>query len=419
MSLLAKAGSFTGAGSTGNQSVTGIGFIPKLVIFWWNILTADGNGADFTVGIGVGVSSSDRRASGNWSTDNLTTSQNAAWNQNNVCIYAPGGTPRADFVSQDSDGFTVNWLAATSAVFNFLALGGSDFTDAKTGVIAAKTSTGNQAYTGVGFQPTALILFAGKFSTEPLDQSTNGAAVIGFATGASDRGHIAWRNKNAANPQIAKHRQSKTKIVSSLSDAGVFTEADFVSFDSDGFTLNFTTAGGTADILYYIALRGPRFKVSNFVQPGTTGNQTLSGAGFTPKAALFLSANDTAGNDDATNANAQMSLGAATGASERSCIWAGETDNVSPTQADRNLDRTKLIKMIAPNTLTVNAAADHVSFNSDGEVINWTTADATARETLVLWIGDAPAVSSSPSFRTGPNGGLRLRPAPFKPGLAR
>jgi len=36
---------------------------------------------------------------------------------------------------------------------------------------------------------------------------------------------------------------------------------------------------------------------------------------------------------------------------------------------------------------TVNAAADHVSFDSDGQTINWTTADGTARQIIVLWIG--------------------------------
>jgi hypothetical protein len=69
----------------------------------------------------------------------------------------------------------------------------------------------------------------------------------------------------------------------------------------------------------------------------------------------------------------------------------GETDNVSPTVASRNLDRTKLIKMMTEGASpTVQAAADHVSFDSDGQTINWTTADATARQIIVLWIGNAP-----------------------------
>jgi len=117
----------------------------------------------------------------------------------------------------------------------------------------------------------------------------------------------------------------------------------------------------------------------------STGNQALTGAGFTPKAAIMMSANDVSENDDAAQANARVSSGWTTGTSERSSLWIGETDNVSTTVANRTLDRTKLIKLMTESASpTVNAAADHVSFDSDGQTINWTTADATARQILVL-----------------------------------
>jgi hypothetical protein len=196
---------------------------------------------------------------------------------------------------------------------------------------------------------------------------------------------VAWRNQNGSNPQVAKHRQSTQRI---LSTTTTFTEADFVSFDSDGFTLNYTTAGGSADVFYYLALRGPQVKVSSFNQATATGNQSLTGAGFTPKAAIMMSANDVSGNNDAAQANARVSFGWATGTSARSSFWIGETDNVSPTVAYRNLDSAKLIKMMTESASpTVNAAADHVSFDSDGQTINWSTADSTARQILVLWLG--------------------------------
>ena len=128
--------------------------------------------------------------------------------------------------------------------------------------------------------------------------------------------------------------------------------------------------------------------MSSFNQATTTGNQSLTGAGFTPKAAIMVSANDVSGNNDAAQAHARASFGWATGTSARASLWIGETDNVSPTVAHRNLDTTKLIKLMTESSSpTVNAAADHVSFDSDGQTINWTTADGTARQILVLWIG--------------------------------
>jgi hypothetical protein len=383
--LLAKAGSFTGSGSTGNQAVTGVGFQPKVVLFRYNMAAVDGSQPDSIIGFGVGISSSDRRVAGNYSTNNSSPSVNAAWNQSTYAIYGPGGTPRADLVSMNADGFTINWVSASSMSVQYLALGGTGLTDVKTGSASAKTTTGTQAYTGLGFQPTALIVFAGKFSTSPLDQSTNGNGLFGVATSSSARGMVAWRNVNGANPQTAKRRQSTQRI---LSTTTTFTEADLVSFDSDGFTLNYTTAGGAADVFYYLALRGPQVKVSSFNQPASTGNQSLTGAGFTPKASIMMSANDVSGNNDAAQAHARVSFGWATGTSARASLWIGETDNVSPTVASRNIDSTKLIKLMTEGVSpTVNAAADHVSFDSDGQTINWTTADATARQIIVLWIG--------------------------------
>src|SRR5678815_4287480 len=122
------------------------------------------------------------------------------------CIYTPSGSARADFVSMDSDGFTINWAGASQMKVQYLALGGTGLTNYKTGVASAKTTTGNQSYTGVGFQPTALLVFAGKFSTSPLDQSTNGSGLFGFATSSSARGMVAWRNQNGSNKKKKKHR---------------------------------------------------------------------------------------------------------------------------------------------------------------------------------------------------------------------
>jgi hypothetical protein len=383
--LLTKAGSFTGSNSTGNQAVTGVGFQPKVVLFRYTMQGADGSMGDSSIGFGVGVSSSDRRVGGNYSNTGLTTSSQSVWNQSSYVIYTPGGGYRADFVSMDSDGFTINWATAADMTVTYLARGGDAITNVKTGSAAAKTTTGTQAYTGVGFQPTALIVWAGKFAQNPADTATNGNGLFGFATSSSARGMVAWRNLNNSNPQGAKRRQSTQRIVSTTT---TFTEADFVSFDSDGFTLNFTTAGGAADVFYYLAIRGPQVKVTSFNQATSTGNQSITGAGFTPKAAIMISANDVSANNDAAQAHARASFGWATGTSERASFWIGETDNVSPTVASRNLDRTKLIKMMTEGASpSVQAAADHVSFDSDGQTINWTTADATARQIIVLWLG--------------------------------
>lgn len=388
--LQAHTGSFAATGTTGTQAITGVGFQPKVVQFFYNRRVTDGTTGDAFIGYGVGISSSARRATAFLSADASTSSSNVAVNRNNSCIYFPGAIVVADFVSQDADGFTINWTTNTpgeATIVNYLALGGASLTDVAVGTITAKTTTGNEAYTGVGFQPTALLVFAGKWSTDQLDAGTNGAFTFGFATSSTARGAVSERSRNASNPQVAKHRQSTSKIAISLTDAGVFTEADLVSFDADGFTLNYTTAGGTADVVYYLALRGPSVKVGAFNQATSTGSQATTGVGFQPKALLLASANNTSANNDATNNNGQVSLGWGTSSTARGSIWAGDVTGVSLTQADKDLDRAKILKLFSPGTPTLNAAADLVTFDSDGFTLNWITADATARQILYFAIG--------------------------------
>lgn len=354
-------------------------------------MTSIGSAGDAFIGFGVGISSSSRRAIGDTSTFAQTPSSHAAFNQNAYCIYTPSGSAKADFVSCDSDGFTINLISTSSGMLvNYLALGGDALTNYKLGTLTDSGATGNQTISGVGFQPDTVLFFAGKYSTEPLDQSTNGAAMFGFAKSSSQRGVVSWRSKSGANPQVAKHRQSTSKCIISLTDSGVFAEADYVSSDSDGFTVNYTTAGGASGSMYYLALKGPNFKIVSFNQPTSTGNQTLTGAGFTPKASLFFSNNDIAANNDSTLAHSRLSLGVATGTgtNERSCIWSGEADVTIPTNTARYMERAKVIKLMTEGaTPTLNAEADHSSFNSDGQVLNWTTVDATARQIIGLWLG--------------------------------
>ena len=141
--LLTKAGSFSGSGSTGNQSVTGVGFQPKVVLFRYNMAGADATMSESVIGFGAGVSSTDRRVAGDYSEHNLSPSSHAAWNQSSYVIYTPGGGSRADFVSMDSDGFTINWVTSSQMSVQYLALGGDAITNVKTGSASAKTTTGN------------------------------------------------------------------------------------------------------------------------------------------------------------------------------------------------------------------------------------------------------------------------------------
>src|ERR1019366_464324 len=112
----------------------------------------------------------------------------------------------ADLASFDTDGFTLNFIAAdaTARVINFMALGGSGLTNAVTGDMTTSASTGAQAVTGVGFKPDCVIFFTTRTAAAPvLAGGTSETGQIGFAVSSTQRGVTAQRS-NGGNPTEAK-----------------------------------------------------------------------------------------------------------------------------------------------------------------------------------------------------------------------
>jgi hypothetical protein len=404
MGLNCKVGTFAQPTSSGNQSVSGLGFQPKIVLFFGTQSTSDASASDATVFFGVAVSSTDRRAITTSAADNVTSTQARYNNKNTACIVIATGTVTeavvADLVSMNSDGFTLNFdtVDSRARIINYLALGGTDLTNYATGQDTIPTTATTKAVT-VGFRPDCVLLFSGKTNTSAsASAAANTAAFLGWFTSTTGRAYTGWRSRNARPSASTFHRQSASKAVAGISDTGVFAEADVSSIDTNGFTLNWTTVPGAAEFYYYVALKGPQFKVGSFNQATSTGTQATSGVGFQPAALLLASANATT--SSATNTQQSTSLGMATSTSQRAGIWWGDNDGVSTTQADGDLDRTKAIILTNPgSTPTRVAAADLSSFDASGFTLNWTTVDATAREIIYLAIGAAAtgAQTISPS----------------------
>lgn len=117
--VLVKVGSFTPSAGTGNKSVTGVGFKGKMVRF--HVPVTGGSGSATWGGIATGAATS---SAARWATytvtgyDNRVTGKNAS---TSLCLEVPtsgtSGTSdvyTADFVSMDSDGFTINCTLATT-----------------------------------------------------------------------------------------------------------------------------------------------------------------------------------------------------------------------------------------------------------------------------------------------------------------
>lgn len=397
MAFDTKVGSFALNTTTGNQSITGVGFQPKAMYFYFNTATSDGGSDSNSTGFGMAISSSSRGTVAFRGQNGANPTSAGRRTDNTKCltfIDASGNAiAAADFVSLDADGFTINITTSdsTAYIINYIAFGGTDLTNVAIKYFTTPTGTGNQAQTGVGFQPTAMMVISSLLGGGAAGSGVN-LGTVGFASSATDQGAMGIRLGNGVNPQINEKIQKTGKLFTSSNGGGLFVEGNLVSFNADGFTINFTTVS-TARDAFALCFRGGQYKVGSFNQATSTGSQAVTGTGFTPTGLAMFSFNNVT--TTSIVEDTRHSFGAANSSSSRGSIWFGDQDAASPQVDDKDLDRTKIIKMMTWGTPTTDAAADLTSFDSNGFTLDWTAADATAREIIYMAFGSTPVGGST------------------------
>ena len=108
-----KVGTFAKITTTGSQTVSGLGFQPKAIIFYWSRNTANAT-AEVPRSQGVGFTDcTNQRAVAIAEDDNAGTSNAGRYRtESNVIVILSNGTPtvgsRATFTSCNADGFTIS-----------------------------------------------------------------------------------------------------------------------------------------------------------------------------------------------------------------------------------------------------------------------------------------------------------------------
>jgi hypothetical protein len=177
-------------------------------------------------------------------------------------MYADGSpgsvTKEASFVSMDSDGFTLNFRTAN-------ANAGEIFSLALTGVRAnvgtfnkvTGSAPASQSVPTGGFRHRA-----GLFSSYQMaaHTATVSHAICSYGIGASDDTHggsSTFYSADNVSPTSVDAVDKTSKVFIKMNTLPVDAEADLTSFDSTGFTLNFTTNDNVASQIGYWALGAP------------------------------------------------------------------------------------------------------------------------------------------------------------------
>ena len=335
MGLNSTVGAFnTGTGAVGTTvAVTGLGYTPKVVFFWWSgrTETTDTAGrANHGRGFGSAVSATDRRCVYTHSDDASASAfaKNAMRSDACIAVLVTGAASGLldgllDLQSMDSDGFTlvVDDQFATSFRIHYLALGGSDLTNVEGGVFTNSTSAApvSQSVT-TSFKPDCLVFFS---TSNPNNDGTivaDSSMCIGAVGSGTISGNVSqqgvWAggsNDAAATMQTISYCiASECIAVIGAPVTGLTARATFTSFDvTPGFTINWLETTALVRSTFYIALQGAKSYVSAFItKTDTTTDITESGFGFSPKSTLFVSHGKASSTTDNAQDNDEWSCGA-------------------------------------------------------------------------------------------------------------
>ncbi len=384
MALQSAFGTIVTPAVIGTQTITGLSFQPKSVIFFGALGGSQGLPCAFRIGIDDAVSHFGRAMNAGGTSHG---SEGMASNAKSLVAVRRQGANQQIYqgrvTSFTADGFVITWdfiLVGGGVTVYYLALGGSS-TNWKTGSFAA--TTGSQAITGIGFQPTGLFGWMPGFAGGTLNGSGGTSDISIGLSGALSCGQATAVNSDTSTSVggagIDGYQVASTWL-RALSSTVLGTSSTVSSLDADGFTVS-----NSNNITYvpYLAFNGCAVNVGTFTQATSTGPQAIPITAGDPKLILVM------GNNKVTSSlvtdGLLFSFGAANLTDQRA-VWTGDVFT-SSFKAHSQMRDDSLILAYTPTgqgTSTLNSRATLQSWTNGSFTLNWSDVDGVAREWVYM-----------------------------------
>lgn len=385
-----KVGTFgtTTQAAGNNVVVSGLGFTPDLVLFFWSGRTAVGiaNLQERGAGHGMALSATERRAC-----CTHIGSGGSYWSgrshHNAACIITSavglGGVAETDgamdFVSLDTDGFTLVIDDAFPGDFQvgYVAFEGLDAV--AIGTLTEPAATGLQTISGVGFQPNLVLFLSTSDATAPPAQDNHAKLMIGAMTSQAQYVTAILDHDNQGIADSYHYTFNGECVALGTDGAGTDLNgrAAFSAMTSDGFTLNWLERAGSR-LVFWLALKGANLALGDILSATDLNNFSETGIGFPPQGLIFFSSFDALSTQDTKVADLRLSVGAATGPSAR-FSFAEIKDN-GITDHNEVHRTTEVYGSFADTSGSpIDGEMDFVSLDSDGFTAVMDDADASAR----------------------------------------
>ena len=341
------------------KAVTGLGFTPKALRFYWVGLQSNSptNAASGAVnerrGVGFAVSNASRRCIGTYSLDGDNGGSDCGSVANNDCVVVTvNGTGtvdgKLDINTFDTDGFTliVDDVTPVNITVFYEAWGGPDIVVAAVGDIAEPGGTGTQNYTVNGFTSDGLnqvVMLAGVQSVNALNtgQGQDSGMFVGFASSTSTTNNVVvcGNSDDASDPTDTDGYCRQGECLAQVVIAGgtaVNATATLSAWGTNLFTLNWTARATTNRRSIFLAIKGGTWQASSYTIAGNTLNSTttVSDLPFYLRGLSLIgrmTAQDTAG-----TSTLQDRIGMGSGRSTTSRNSAGilDSNNQDPTSVN-------------------------------------------------------------------------------------
>ena len=220
----------------------------------------------------------------------------------------------------DASGFDVTTRfvnATTNEVMGYLALDITGTPQIYSGIRDTRTSAGNDVVGSPAFEPIFLMGLSSAIATSTNTDTDGGSMTIGMTDG-TDTIAVAFHDEDNVGTSSSQTRSTTSQFMVGYDDDGTIDwEANFSSFDDNGWTLNFADPSTSAFKAAYLAIglspASPTISGQAFLSDGVTNigaNKTIS-MSVNGGAVIQSVETDASGNFDftiATSANDVITL---------------------------------------------------------------------------------------------------------------
>lgn len=414
MSISTKVTAFTWneADPAGTNYDVSLPFIPTFMILFTsgNASATDAIGRDGTAnGVGFAVSGTQRASAIYGSADASGTAFLGIRHSDVAVMCYPtsiggdGGSldllASGSWTNATTPRFTVDLQLLTGAGnlrIGVLAIGGADIAEANVVTFQEPGATGAQTVAhGLSGTPTgALFSSIGYLAAPPAGQVIQGMYSLGASDGTNNAVLYVGADDGNTTMDTRSYCLSGECIALGTEPAVTTTaHASVTSFDGTNINLNWTERASTRYV-FGLVWRGGSFKVSSVTTATNTTQFNGPTNGFIPKAAMFLSAARAASASDTPTDHSHVSVGAATGASERIALASLDEDGVGTSECTTAIETDEVYININTSS-AVQGLMDVVDMTVDPMQLVMDDADPSGSFVGVLSWGDTPAAASA------------------------